>query len=125
MYSRIALTKILKHGSSFGRLVRSQVESAEAEPSASADSGGSSAMQVCAMNTEELLERESESLGGVAVFAGTRVPVELLFQFLADDQTLETFLDHFPAVSRAQAQGVLGASLDLLLTSKLRHCAKT
>jgi uncharacterized protein (DUF433 family) len=57
-------------------------------------------------------------LGGVAVFAGTRVPVEFLFQFLEDDQTLETFLDHFPTVTRAQAQGVVGASRDLLLGSK-------
>jgi uncharacterized protein (DUF433 family) len=51
----------------------------------------------------------------VAVFTGTRVPVEFLFQFLEDDQTLETFLDQFPTVSRAQAQGVLGVSRDLLL----------
>jgi uncharacterized protein (DUF433 family) len=51
------------------------------------------------------------------VFAGTRVPVEFLFQFLEDDQTLETFLDHFPTVTRAQVQEVLGASRDLLLSS--------
>lgn len=92
--------------------MRSQVESAEVEPSASADSGVLSRMKV-----EELLERNPEKLGGVAVFAGTRVPVEVLFQFLEDDQTLDTFLDHFPTVSRAQAQGVLGASRDLLLGS--------
>ena len=70
------------------------------------------------MKVEELLERDAEKVGGVAVFAGTRVPVEFLFQFLADDQTLETFLDQFPAVSRAQAKGVLNASRDLLLDSK-------
>ena len=70
------------------------------------------------MKVDELLESDTKKAGGAAVFAGTRVPVELLFQFLADDQTLETFLDHFPTVSRAQAQGVLGASRDLLLDSK-------
>jgi uncharacterized protein (DUF433 family) len=69
------------------------------------------------MTAEKLLERDPEKMGGVLVFAGTRVPVEFLFQFLEDDQTLDTFLDHFPAVSRAQAQGVLGASRDLLLSS--------
>lgn len=58
-------------------------------------------------------------MGGVAVFTGTRVPVECLFQFLADDQTLETFLDQYPSVSRAQARGVLGASRDLLLSSEI------
>jgi uncharacterized protein (DUF433 family) len=69
------------------------------------------------MNAGELIERDPEKLGGVAVFMGTGVPVEYLFQFLEDDQTLETFLDQYPAVSRAQARGVLDASRDLLLGS--------
>jgi uncharacterized protein (DUF433 family) len=67
------------------------------------------------MKVEELFERSPGKMGGVVVFAGTHVPVEFLFQFLQDDQTLETFLDHFPTVTRAQAHGVLGASRDLLL----------
>ena len=67
------------------------------------------------MKVDELLESDSQQAGGVAVFAGTHVPVEALFQFLADDQTLETFLDHFPTVSRAQVQGVLVVSRELLL----------
>ena len=67
--------------------------------------------------SEELIDRNPEKMGGVALFAGTKVPVEFLFQFLEDDQTLETFLDQYPAVSRAQARGVLGASRDLLLRS--------
>ena len=92
--------------------MQSQVESAEAETLCLCGLGG-----FRAMNVEELLERDPEKMAGVAVFAGTRVPVEFLFQFLEDDQTLDTFLDQFPAVSRAQAQGVLGASRDLLLGS--------
>jgi len=71
------------------------------------------------MELDELIERNPDKMGGVAVFTGTRVPVEFLFQFLEDDQTLETFLDQFPTVSRAQARGVLGASRDLLLRSRL------
>ena len=69
------------------------------------------------MNANELIERDPKKMGGVALFAGTHVPVEFLFQFLEDDQTLETFLDQYPAVSRDQARGVLGASRDLLLRS--------
>ena len=69
------------------------------------------------MNADELVERDAENVE-MAVFAGTRVPVDALFQFLADDQTLETFLDQFPTVSRAQVQGVLGALRDLLLDPK-------
>lgn len=68
------------------------------------------------MNVHELIERDSETGGGLAVFAGTSVPIEFLFQFLGDDQTMETFLDQFPAVTREQARGVLSVSRDLLLT---------
>jgi uncharacterized protein (DUF433 family) len=91
--------------------VRGQVESAEALDPCFCGLGGN------AMTGSELIERNPEKMGGVAVFTGTRVPVEFLFQFLEDDQTLETFLEQFPAVSRAQARGVLGASRDLLLSS--------
>lgn len=68
------------------------------------------------MNLHELIERDPERAGGVAVFTGTLIPVAFLFEFLNDDQTLETFLDQFPTVSRDQARGVLGVSRDLLLT---------
>ena len=54
------------------------------------------------------------------MFTGTRIPVAFLFEFLNDNQTLETFLDQFPTVSRDQARGVLGASRDLLLTLQQR-----
>lgn len=72
------------------------------------------------MNVRDLIERDPDGPGGVAVFAGTRIPVEFLFEFLSDDQTVETFLDQYPTVSRDQARGVLGASRDLLLTLEKR-----
>ena len=68
------------------------------------------------MNLHELIERDSERADGLAVFTGTRIPVAFLFEFLNDDQTMETFLDQYPTVSRDQARGVLGVSRDLLLT---------
>ena len=68
------------------------------------------------MNLHELIELDPKRAGGVAVFTGTLIPVAFLFEFLNDDQTMETFLDQYPAVSRDQACGVLGASRDLLLT---------
>jgi uncharacterized protein (DUF433 family) len=77
------------------------------------------------MKAEVLIERNSEKIGGVAVFPGTRVPIEFLFQFLEDDQTLETFLDQFPTVTRAQARGVLCASRDLLLNREVTVQVKT
>jgi uncharacterized protein (DUF433 family) len=67
------------------------------------------------MKIEELIEHNGEKMSGPAVFPGTGVPIKLLFEFLEDDQTMETFLDQFPAVSRDQARALLGASRDLLL----------
>ena len=68
------------------------------------------------MNLDELIEHDPQRANGVAVFTGTLIPVAFLFEFLNDDQTMETFLDQFPSVSRDQARGVLGVSRDLLLT---------
>jgi uncharacterized protein (DUF433 family) len=67
------------------------------------------------INLHELIERDPARADGLAVFTGTVIPVAFLFEFLNDDQTMQTFLDQFPTVSRDQASGVLGASRDLLL----------
>ena len=103
--------KIVNSRLKFGRLARGQVESAEARDPCFCGLGG------ITMNADRLIDKNPEKLGGVAVFKGTPVPVEFLFQFLEDDQTLETFLDQFPSVSRDQARRVLGVSRDLLLGS--------
>ena len=65
------------------------------------------------MNLADVIEQESSG----AVFVGTSVPVKVLFEFLEDDQTMDTFLDQFPMVSRDQARAVLGASRDMLLSA--------
>lgn len=46
-------------------------------------------------------------LGGVPVFKGTRLPVQTLFDYLAEGLTLDYFLDSFDGVTREQAQAVL------------------
>ena len=46
-------------------------------------------------------------LGGRPVFAGTRVPVATLFEYLADGLSLDYFLESFPSVSREQAGAVI------------------
>ena len=46
-------------------------------------------------------------LGGKPVFAGTRVPVAALFDYLADNLSLDYFLETFPSVGREQAIAVL------------------
>jgi len=50
---------------------------------------------------------DPETLSGVPVFRGTRVPVAALLDNLAAGLTLDEFLDNFPTVSREQAVQVL------------------
>jgi uncharacterized protein (DUF433 family) len=46
-------------------------------------------------------------LGGKPVFRGTRLPVQSLFDYLADGLSLDYFLETFPSVTREQATAVL------------------
>jgi len=46
-------------------------------------------------------------LGGTPVFAGTRVPVESLFDYLKHDRTVDYFLEQFPTVKRKQIEELL------------------
>ncbi|MCI0746098.1 MAG: DUF433 domain-containing protein [Verrucomicrobia subdivision 3 bacterium] len=46
-------------------------------------------------------------LGGTPVFKGTRVPVRILFEYLADGLSLDYFLETFPSVTRDHAAAVL------------------
>ncbi len=48
-------------------------------------------------------------MGGTPVFAGTRVPVQTLIDYLEGGDTIEDFLSDFPTVSRPQVIEVLEA----------------
>lgn len=63
-----------------------------------------------------LVTRDPEILGGDAVFAGTRVPVVSLVDYLQGDYTLNEFLDHFPSVRREQALAALEILREVLLS---------
>jgi uncharacterized protein (DUF433 family) len=54
-----------------------------------------------------LVTRSDDIAWGAAVFAGTRVPVDTLFEYLEEGETLEAFLAQFPTVTRQQALAVL------------------
>lgn len=53
------------------------------------------------------VEKNNDRLGGEPVFRGTRVPIKSLFDHLRAGDSLETFLDDFPGVTREQAQTVV------------------
>jgi uncharacterized protein (DUF433 family) len=59
--------------------------------------------------------RDAEIQGGTPVFAGTRVPVRRLFEYLESGKDLDDFLDGFPSISREQAVEVLTLLRDKLL----------
>jgi uncharacterized protein (DUF433 family) len=58
----------------------------------------------------DLIVSDSEILGGTPVFAGTRVPVQSLFDHLKAGDSIEDFLEGFPSVRREQVQAVLDFS---------------
>ena len=51
-------------------------------------------------------------LGGTPVFRGTRLPVQTLFDYLADGLNLDYFLETFKGVTRDQAKAVLRHGLE-------------
>jgi len=59
--------------------------------------------------------RDPEIMHGTPVFAGTRVPVQTLFDYLEGGETLEDFLTGFPTVSRDAALRALEEAKQLLL----------
>lgn len=66
---------------------------------------------------ESVVRRDPNVLGGTPVFAGTRVPVKNLLDYLAAGDSLERFLDHFPSVTRDQAVAALELAADFLTAS--------
>ena len=61
------------------------------------------------------IARDPETMHGLPVFRGTRVPVQTLFEYLEGGDTFEDFLEGFPTVSRALAAEALAEAKQLLL----------
>ncbi len=59
------------------------------------------------MAQHKFIDISQDILHGAPVFAGTRVPVKTLFDYLKGGETLAEFLDDFPTVSREQAVNAL------------------
>ena len=51
-------------------------------------------------------------MSGALVFASTRVPVDILIDYLKAGETLERFLEGFPTVKREQAEAFLQEALE-------------
>ncbi len=58
--------------------------------------------------------RNPEILSGMPVFAGTRVPVKNLTDYLEGNSTVDEFLDDFPSVKREQVIAFLDEASERL-----------
>ena len=67
----------------------------------------------------DLITIDPEITGGTPVFTGTRVAIQTLFDYLADGAPLAEFLDGFPSVSQAQAEGVIQLAAKTLIPAHL------
>jgi uncharacterized protein (DUF433 family) len=59
---------------------------------------------------ERVVVQDPEILSGTPVFAGTRVPVRNLLDYLEGGYTLDEFLEDFPGVTKAQVVAFLEQS---------------
>ncbi len=51
---------------------------------------------------ESLITSSPDVMGGTPVFAGTRVPVQTLLDYLKAGESIDDFLEEFPTVSKEQ-----------------------
>ena len=61
------------------------------------------------------ISRSPDILGGTPVFAGTRVPIQTLLDYLEGGESIDEFLDGFPSVTREQVVSFLELAKDRLV----------
>lgn len=64
-----------------------------------------------------VVSRDAEVMSGTPVFAGTRVPVQTLLDYLEGGDTIDEFLEGFPSVRREQVVAFLEDAKDRLVAS--------
>nr|HMS43190.1 DUF433 domain-containing protein [Pyrinomonadaceae bacterium] len=70
---------------------------------------------------DEVIEINPEKVSGMPVFAGTRVPIQNLFDYLEGGESLDDFLEGFPPVTREQAVAVLKQAKKSLLKETAKN----
>ena len=65
-----------------------------------------------------IVVRDPDILGGTPVFAGSRVPIQNLIDYLAAGDDLDEFLADFPTVHREQVETFLERAKDALLAAE-------
>jgi uncharacterized protein (DUF433 family) len=63
----------------------------------------------------DVITKDPDILGGTPVFRGTRVPFQVLLDYLKGGQALDAFLEDFPTVSREAAVRALEHAKSLVV----------
>lgn len=63
-----------------------------------------------------VITRSEKIMSGAVVFAGTRVPVQTLIDYLEEGSRLDDFLEDFPTVTREHAVAVLELMKEAVLS---------
>jgi len=66
---------------------------------------------------------DPEIMGGTPCFAGTRVPLQTLLDYIQAGDSIDEFFDGFPSVSKAQVVAYLEESKRLILEQAAHACA--
>ena len=64
---------------------------------------------------------DPEVMSGTPVFAGTRVPIQNLFDYIEGGDDLTEFLDDFPSVNKQAVIAVLEMAKKSVSTEKVLH----
>jgi uncharacterized protein (DUF433 family) len=71
----------------------------------------------------DIVISDAAILGGTPVFAGTRVPVDTLTVHLKAGDTVDTFLEDFPSVTRQQVEAFLDLGVELATGNGADACS--
>jgi uncharacterized protein (DUF433 family) len=72
--------------------------------------------------TASIIHCHPEIYSGAPVFVGTSVPLAALFDYLKAGESIESFLDDFPSVTKNSAIGTL--EIAERLTAEQAHSAR-
>jgi uncharacterized protein (DUF433 family) len=77
-------------------------------------------MMTAMTSSPSVIRADPENLGGTPVFAGTRVPVQTVLDYLKGGHPLDDFLEDFPTVSREQAIAAIDEARELIVAHSAR-----
>jgi uncharacterized protein (DUF433 family) len=67
-----------------------------------------------------VIKIDPEIMSGAPCFAGTRVPIQHLIDYLEGGDSIEDFLEGFPTVSREQVVAFLEEAKDRMVAARVK-----